>query len=309
MNKTNNRRKKTRSILVYSLFGVIIVALAFYLIFRGSDRIQYQIPDIDAIAKSDIDSIEVSSLKHGEIELRRRGDEWVLMPGEFPADLSRIDSMLSAIEEFELTEVVSEAAYYGRFDLDEDARFRVRALSSGNELINIDIGKRSPTYNHTYVKLPEDDRVFQATGNLISPFDRDEDGLRDKLVFSIEPGLVLRVGVTTPEESYRIFKSVEGEEVKWTGSDSRVWDPEPIQSALDRLESLKASTYLDPTEAPTGEAAYVFEIQEESIHQIFIYGETESAYVARSSQNPYAFTISTYQAEQLIEAFTWTEEE
>ena len=297
-------RKRTRTIVRYSVLGAVILALALYLAFRGSDRISYTIPDLPAVAEGDIDTILIHSEKNGTIDLKRQNGGWLILPTEYEVDSRLIRAMIDSIVDFELTEVVSEASFYERFDLDPDTRYEVTAQNQGTTLLRFDVGKQAPTYNHIYVTLPLDTRVFQATGILVSAFDKEIEALRDKLVLSLNPDNVLRIDVTTESESFRLIKSEEEDAVRWTGSDSAIWDTEVVGAALDRMRNLRAIAFVEDTQLDLDRPVISLEMQEEETYQLLLFGATESAYLARSSQTPYTFTISTFQAEQIMEAFS-----
>ncbi len=294
-------------IVVYSFFGLAIVALALYLGFRRSDRIQYTLPDIPEIAIGDIDAIEIDSQSNGKVELRKRGGDWSIGPAGYKPDPKKIDKMLETITGLDLTDLVSTARYYERYELDEASRYTVVVSGKGNELFRFDVGKRAPTYNHTYVRVSGDDRVFQARGNLVDVFDDDDEALRDKLIFSIEPSSVTRIEATTLDASYNLYKSVQDEKAVWTGDDEAVWDTEKVESLLRTLSNLTSQRYIDDEDF--GRPSFVLDVQGEESKQLFLFDKVDSGYRARSSQTPYPFILSTYQAERIIKTFEPEENE
>ena len=311
MNRSTRRR--TQSIVRYSLLGTAIIVLALYLIFGGTDRISYTIPDLAAVERGDIDTISIRSEQNGPIKIKRKDERWLILPNEYEADSGAILAMVDLIADFELTDVVSEASYYERFDLDADSRYEVTVENEGNSLLKFNVGKRSPTFNHTYVTLPSDPRVFHATGNLLSAFQKGVDALRDKLVLSVNPENVLRIEVTSENDSFRLFKSVEEGVVLWTSSDGSAWNPETIGLALDRMRNLRSVAFVEDSQLDPGinfdRPAMSLEIVEEETHRLVLYAPSDSAYLAGSSQSPYTFTISTFQAEQILGAFSADETE
>ena len=308
------KQRRTQQIVVYCVFGAVIALLTFYLVFRRTERVRYDVPDTPTIAEERIDTIVVRSVTNKEIEIRRQGEAWVILPNEYKVDSKRIDEMLESLASFEITELVSEAENYALYDLDEDSRFDVRALDSGNSIVEFAVGKRSPSYNHTYVTLPGDTKIYQAPGNLLDAFNKDSSGLRDKHVFQIDPDTIARIGVTTPDESFRLYKSIESsdestsESVRWKSDDENEWDPEAIESALGRLKDLSCQRYVED-DVDLGSPSLVLELQGEETHQFFLFDKVDSSFRARSSQTPYAFEISSYQAEQIIETFVQTSAE
>ena len=300
------RKKKRRiqTIITYSVFGTLILMLALYLIFRNTNRIQYELPTVATVNAEEIKTIRIVSERNGIVEVRRSGETWTVGSEAYPINDTHLNDMLEAIEDFSLSELVSTAEYYERYELDDENKFELLISGDKDTLLRFDIGKRSPSYNHTYIRLSGDDRVFQAQGNLRSTFDKDIDALRDKLVFSIDPANVMSVGVTANDDSYRVYRTVEDDTSVWNSDDETEWDAEAISSALDRLAKLECQAFLDDEEIQElGSPSFVLEVQEENSHQLYFYDETDSSYRARSSQSPYAFTLSSYSAKQIREAF------
>ena len=278
--------------------------LALYLIFRNTNRIQYELPTVATVNAEEIKTIRIVSERNGIVEVRRSGETWTVGSEAYPINDTHLNDMLEAIEDFSLSELVSTAEYYERYELDDENKFELLISGDKDTLLRFDIGKRSPSYNHTYIRLSGDDRVFQAQGNLRSTFDKDIDALRDKLVFSIDPANVMSVGVTANDDSYRVYRTVEDDTSVWNSDDETEWDAEAISSALDRLAKLECQAFLDDEEIQElGSPSFVLEVQEENSHQLYFYDETDSSYRARSSQSPYAFTLSSYSAKQIREAF------
>ena len=298
------QKRRTQSIVTYSVMGALILALVLYLVFRNTNRIQYELPDVAKIESQTIDTIRIVSEKNGIVETRKSGTSWLLGAEGYPMDASRLDDMLEAIEGFAISELVSTAEYYDRYELDEASKLEVIVSGGDKTLIRFDVGKRSPSYNHTYIRLPGDSRVFQAEGNFRNAFDKAVDELRDKLVFDIDPEIIMSVGITTDTESYRIYRTSKDEEPMWKSDDETEWDSETITEALGRLKDLTCQSFLEDESAVALEAPrLVLDLQGEQTDQFFIYDEVDSKYRARSSQSQYGFIISSYTAERLIEAF------
>lgn len=296
------RRRRIRTIVSYGVLGALVVVLALYLVFRNTDRMQYDVPETAAIDKASIESIRIVSEEHGTVELVRSADTWYVGENRYETDSDRLQEILDAVTDFELTELVSTAEFYDRYELDDESKLEVIVSGEEETLLRFDVGKQAPTYNHTYVRLSGDDRVFQATGNMRRAFERDVEELRNKVVFTLNPANVLRIGVTTPDESFRLFRSEEEEETVWTSNEEEEWDPEAISDALGRLTNLECRSYIDGDQPANPKL--VLDIQSEEEHRLTIYEKEGSTYPARSSQTEYAFTLSSYIAEEIIDTFT-----
>lgn len=296
------KRRRIRTIVSYGVLGALVVALALYLVFRNTDRMQYDLPETAAMDEQNIESIRIVSEENGTIELAKSGDTWYVGENRYKTDSDKLQDILDAVTDFELTELVSTAEFYKRYELDEESRYEVIVSGAEGTLLRFDVGKQSPTYNHTYVRLSGDDRVYQATGNLKRAFEQDVETLRNKVVLTLNPANVLRIGVTTPEESFRLFRSEENEETVWTSNEEEQWDPEAISDALERLVNLECRSFIDGDDL--GTPKLVLDIQSEEEHRLTIFAKDGSTYPAQSSQSDYTFTLSSYVAEKIIETFS-----
>ena len=110
----------------YLILTVVIVLLGTYLFMRSSDRSQYRLPTISPISGKEIDRIEITSL--GKVApLTRSGDQWQIGEKRYPADRTKVDNILNALEALTLTALVSEADAYARYDLSDEKKKEMRA--------------------------------------------------------------------------------------------------------------------------------------------------------------------------------------
>ena len=63
-------------------------------------------------------------------------------------------------------------------ELDPESALRVTAFRGGTVLRTVELGKEARTYQHTYVKVEGDRRVYQAEGDLGNYFPIVGDVLR-----------------------------------------------------------------------------------------------------------------------------------
>ncbi len=80
----------------YILLFVVILAVSAYLIFRDTDKIHYQLPNIPPVSKTEITRIEISK-PDASISLFKRDNNWFISPEEYPAGDDSVSRMIDVI--------------------------------------------------------------------------------------------------------------------------------------------------------------------------------------------------------------------
>jgi hypothetical protein len=180
----------------FVILGVIIAVLAVYLFQRSGDRTRYRLPEVPALAASEITKIEIT---HGgqSVVLVRQDGRWVIDPPGVAAAPKRVQEMLEALSGLTLTALVAESQHYSLYELDDAHAIHVRAWQDGQLRRELDIGKTAPSFRHTFVRLAGDDRVYQARDNFRFPFTGGPEDLRDKTVLSFKRPDITEVRITS----------------------------------------------------------------------------------------------------------------
>lgn len=252
------KRKKEWVLLL-----VIMVVLVLYLVLRSQNRTQYQLPEIPKIPRSDITKIEIS--KHDRIITLNKDNNnvWRIHPQGYLVDRAKVDNMLDIIEDLAFDSLVSESKNYYRYDLDEEKRIIVRAWTGDTLRREMAIGKEAASYQHTFVKLPDNPRVFLARQGFKRRFDQRVDDLRDKSVLSFDPTEIQEIHITTGETTMVLSKNeVPVDETIEDNADNEanessptraVWqtasgekkDKTRIEQMLTDLSRLRCDEYID----------------------------------------------------------------
>lgn len=304
------RRKE--AIHVLALAGVAVLLLAAYLGLRGRDRIQYRLPQFDAIDTASIDQIRIDR-RDEEIIVARESEGWVLLPQGYEANSASIEPMLDALAELRLSELVSVTGRLARYDLDPEEAVTVTAYRDETVQRSIVIGKQAPTYFHTYVKLPDDSRVFQTEGDLRSIFATSADQLRDKSVLTFDAEEIRRIEAEVGGERIVVSRSTEPAAPEsqdepaevWTDEAGAPWDDSKVRGLLNRASALNALRFED---RERGAVAADITFHGERPYRLTIYEKDDRVHPASTSQSDYPFLLSTWQAEAIIEAFERDEE-
>jgi hypothetical protein len=295
---------------------VVIGALVAYLLLRQGNQVYYTVPELRQVAHTAISELTIQVGTDTEITLAEDEEEdiWRIQPEGWPADPTGVDRLTRAMASLTLTDLVSVSERYDRYELGEDA-ILVTAGSGDATIRNVRIGKRAPSYDHTYVVVEGDSNVYMAEGNLRQLFDTEKNRLRDKAVLSFDPESVTELTAQLQDEVITIRKAAsapapEGEEAEqtWVDDSGTEWDSEEMDDLLTNLSTLKCMNYRDE-DTPPGPPVLFLTVQAEEEHTLTIYEGGQGGYPGQSSDNDYWFFLSTYQGKTITETFLEDEEE
>ena len=120
--------------LEYIILGAIALVCVLYIGLRDSSEINYTLPTFRMISREDFTRMEVSSAENPGVEFVKTSEEWFLSDGDYPADTGKVNKLLDALEEVVPVDMVSQSENYGRYDLDEENRFTLKAWNGERDL-------------------------------------------------------------------------------------------------------------------------------------------------------------------------------
>ena len=305
--------RAARNRATYIVLGILIVALSLYLVLRQRDRMQYTTPELSSLSAREIEALEINQ-EERVVKMVRSGETWQIQPEGYRTDPAAIGEMLKTVTDLQLSELVSVTGNYSRYGLDEESRIRVTVFKNDKVLRSFDLGKRSPTYNHTFIRIDGDDRVFQTPGNLDSIFGRSKEDLRDRLVLSFEPDTITDINaegagwtvnlIRTPKDSTE-DQGFSGEKKKftWRAETGEVWEAETIDELLNTLSALKAFRYREQGDRD-GDPVFSITLTGQKLYTLDFFARQDNTYPARSSESEYPFALFFGVTESIINVFT-----
>ena len=307
----------------YIILAVVIVALVAYLMSRKEDRYQYDLPPVAAVQAKEITRIELT--KDGEtIRFMKEGSDWKISPENYPADSGKVKEMLDVVVELTLSELISESKKYQRYDLDKKDGVDLKCWNQDDLKFELLIGKAADSFNHTFVKLPDNPAVYQAIGNFRNKFDMDKEGFREKTVLAFDKETIGQVTVKAGEDS-ETFKKLappaatddpdqkdepaagdSGSKPQWADSGGEEADAGKIHSLISTLANLKCEKYLEGKgKEDFSEPVYTITLTGAKDYTLFLYAEIkegdESFFTAVSSENEYPFLLSRWRSENIMQ--------
>lgn len=305
----------------YLVLAIVIVGICAYLFLHDSDQSQYELPGFSSASAEDITRIEITA--SGEaVDLTRDNDQWQIGENRYPADESKVNNMLSALEGLTLTALVSEAGAYARYDLTEEKKITVKAWAGDSLVRSLDIGKAADTYRHTFVRISENTNVYHAQDNFRRTFDQTADALRDKTALSFNASDIQEIQISSGNDTIILglqevpveeeTASIETEEEPksektenvWLADDGKAVETDTVERLLSQLAHLTCNGYLDDRRKEDLESpvhAVVLKGDETYSLSVFEKDTSETLHPATSSQNDYPFTLSESTGSRLTE--------
>lgn len=304
------RSKKELIILI-----LIIAVAAGYLLLRQKDRLTYELPQV-AIDTANIVKVALKG-PSGDLMLEKKSDQWQLMPKAHAVDPKKMDDILATIRTLTLTTVVAEKSSDARYDLGPDHRIEVTAWDPNGIVREFSLGKAADTFRHTFVKLPEDHRIFHAQDNFRDRFDLSPAAMRNKRVLTFDSDQITSISVTRNDQTFDWVpvekKPADNADKKmttqrqWQTSDQKEMDHAKINQLLKKLATLNCQSYLEPGDPATSSpAAWTIALQDSSANHTFtLYPDVtqneEKLWPAKSSTVSDPFLLSDWQAKEFTE--------
>ena len=275
-------------------------ALVLFLIIKPGDKINYKLPDITKLEKSEISSLEIVSSSR-IIRMEKEDETWVIKPEGFIAETSQVDKILDFIINLRAVDLISEAGLYERYELDEETRITLKGYSNGSLIREFHTGKVSDNYSYTYFLLPNDQNIYSTRDNIRSTINKDKDGFRDKTVLASNRNDITELAFSGNDIDITYRKT---EDETWKTDTGETVDAAQISDLLSRLSSLKCSSWLNETpqteRTPEG---YNIAITGVIKQTLTIYGKTDEGYPAVSSDSDFPFILPVYTSERILEGF------
>lgn len=310
----------------FLILGLVIIGLAAYLGVRKTDRTHYELPVLSPVKEADITSLELTKGKD-TIELTKDDDRWLIQPEKFPADKTKIDAMLKTIQNLSITALVSESGSEGRYELDPEKRIAVVAEKDDKPVRAFDIGKPAPSGRHTFVKLPDDNRVYHAGENFRNAFDQTRDQLRDKVVLAVNRDQVKGIDITDKSGTSLLSLKLEPEtpapasesaaeaktdkpadaappKMVWKDASGKAASDADINNLFNNLSRLQCQSFIsDKTKAEFKNPLYTVTLSGDKTAILAIYEKLnpdDDTYPAVSSENDYPFLLPAYKLDSMV---------
>ena len=305
------------------LLVAVVLGLSLYLLLNKTDRTFYNLPEFKEIPEKEVSKIEISK-KDSILLLKKKDDVWLISPEGYRADSGMVKTMLNVVDKLTLTALVSESKDYIRYNLNDDNKIVVKAWSGDTLKREFEVGKTASTYQHTFVRLAGDDRVYHAGGNFRGIFDKTVEELRDKKVLAFDKADIQEIHIKKGEKSI-VFIRKKGSEDTTTDKDKEVKSSEQTEvkliwqtaegkkgdkSGLDRLLSGLSALHCDKfinnrNKKDLTDPVYTVLLKGAKDYSLSIFAgkdKDSKDYPASSSETAYPFILSEWHAKKIMKA-------
>jgi len=242
----------------------LIVALLAYIIFRNDSNINYSLPKMEKISKD-----FVSKITYNDFEITKSNGEWFL-PSGYKAQEVSMDRLLAETENLKVIDMISESKNYSRFGLEEPDTLKI--YKNDQVLLELKVGNTSSTGNYTYVLIPGQTPVYSIRGNIKNTFNKTENDLRDKTVFTITKEKVTEIVITKGDKIINLT-------------------PEQIEEISPTIASIAASNFNNLSKDGV---LITMEVKGATNKTFTIYNKVGEEYPGESSDVDFSFTVPSW---------------
>ncbi len=302
----------------YIILFILIAALAGYLYLQRTDRVHYEVPQIDTVDTGALTWLEIIS-KDRTVSLTKKDGSWYIEPKGYPADTVKVGKMLQAISDLTLTDLVSESGSVERYNLGEADRITVKAYTGTELTRSFDLGKAAPTHQHTFVSLPGDNRVFHAKGSFRGDFELSASDLRDRQVLSFPKDEITGIRISTQgketvltrteaeplskEDQSRNKDDASPKQVVWKNAAGDEADKAEVDALLSDLSNLDCGEYLeDLAKEQAGDPELTITLTGARDYTLSFHPARDGKSPATSSANNYVFVLPDYRQENITKS-------
>ncbi len=296
----------------YLLLILIIVVLSIYLVVQKTNHGESELPKLTELDSNSVNRMLITKADTS-IELVKKDEQWLIKPQDYLANTITVKNMLNAVAKLTATALVSETGNYERYDLTAAKRTTVKVFNGQDLVREFNIGKTAPTFQHTFVLVAGDDKVYHARGNLTNTFNQTIDSLRDKKVLSFEKDQITALDIRKGDQIQVISKKemaakTEGDtqaeqtpppqpaKAQWKNESDQTVSSSAADSLLNNMSGLNCDAFMaDDAKAALKDAAWTITFKSgQGDFTISVFekdDQTPPKYKAASSGSRYAFLL------------------
>jgi hypothetical protein len=283
--------KSTRNLLIIFLILAVIV----YFFFTRKDTINTQNVNekLFTADSSKIDKIEIK--KTGEtIVLEKVNGQWTMsQPVSYPADTNAITPILANLAHFKISSIASENPEKFSIYLDSANHTLVSTYQDGKLLGTFEIGKSAASYQNSYVKKPDENKIYIAENLSNANFLKAAKDFRSKLIFSIPATSITKIDFKSTDSNKVDFSCVKDSNDRWfIGPDSIA--KTTMDGFLNLLNAYNTDDFKDSTITSFPAPTYTINIQGAQPTTIYFYKQNISPveYIVQVSNKTQLFKFS-----------------
>lgn len=203
-----------------TLGGIFVLLLLIALIFENPfKKSEYQKKVDEATAlfpkfdKEQVAKIEITAKDETTTLTKTDGNWLVTTMDNYPADMEAIDELFTKVAEFDNANHVSDnPKYQAEFQVDSSGTEAKLMDANDKMLAHLFVGKNTPGFLSSYVRVADSKDVYIAKGYLQGVFDKSTRTWKDRTIFNFNKAFVTQINITSPEETVELMLDAEN---KW----------------------------------------------------------------------------------------------
>ena len=277
---------KKKQLLILS--GIFVFLLLIVLIFenpfiRKSDH-QKKLEEATALFpnfnKEQVTKIEIIA-KGETTTLSKQDGNWIVASMDnYPADSEEVDELLNKVAEFNNANHVSDnPKNQAEFQVDSSGVEAKLMGADDKMLAHLFVGKNTPGYLSSYVRVADSNDVYIGQGYLQSVFDKGTRTWKDRTIFNFNKGIVTQINITSPEETVELRLDAEN---KWQMHQpiTAAVNQSEVASLLDNFSKLPADDFAEAKEL----TEYGLDAPTSSISAMLNDGTTATLHVGKAEE-------------------------
>ncbi len=201
---------KTKQLLI--LGGVFVFLLLVVLIFENpfgksehEKKIETAMPLFPDFDKEQVAKIEIIA-PDGTTTLAKQNGEWgVASMDNYPADSEGVAQLLTKVTELKNTQRVSNnPEKQSEFEVDSTGVEAKLMDANDKPLAHLFVGKITPGFLSSYVRVADSNDVYVAQGSLQSVFNKGTRTWKDRTIFDFNKGTATELNISSPDETVEL---------------------------------------------------------------------------------------------------------
>lgn len=273
-------KKKQLLILGGTFVFLLLVVLILENPFRKSEY-EKKVEEATALFpnfnKEQVAKIEIIA-KGETTALLKQSDQWtVTSMDNYPADSESVKDLLEKVAEFDNAKPVSDnPKNQAEFQVDSSGVEAKLMDANDKMLAHLFVGKNTPGFLSSYVRVADSNNVYEAQGYLQSVFDKGTRTWKDRTIFNFNKGIVTQINITSPEETVELRLDTEN---KWQMHEpiTAAANQTEVDNLLTAFSQLKTDDFAEAKEL----AEYGLDTPTSSISAILNDGTTTTLHVGK----------------------------
>ncbi len=282
---------KTKHLLILAVIFIGLLGLLGILTYLERDRGK---PDIAPFLDLDTGSLNSITLQTATetIVLQKQDAGWMLSePISYPANPNHVTTLLDTISDLETDSIIStNPDRQASMEVDDASGTKVTLAAGSSTVAQFYVGKITPDYNHTYVRLADSDEIKTAKGTVQTIFKKTATDWRDKTVYKQDAATINKLTLTQADGSFTLNRDAAG---SWIieGQEAPI-DQTKVTTLLSTIGALNATAFIDsPDGIDFTTPSLTITINDTDT---LAFQTQDENYYAKRSEQPQIFTIAPF---------------